>query len=214
MILASYTYAKEQGNYPGLFSTETNQLDPNGSSQYDLPALLANRYGPLGLDRPHLIKIDGFYNFNLKKAGMLTTGISFRAQSGIAHNALGNDPVYGQGEAYLLPRGSVDRSPMTSQTDIHVSYGRMINKGTKAEVFVNIFNLFDEQEELTTDENYTFDGTVPIVGGTMDDLKHIKAHDASGVEQATTPVINPNFGKLTSFQQLPRTFQFGFRLTF
>ena len=29
LILASYTYSKEQGNFPGLFSTETGQLDPN-----------------------------------------------------------------------------------------------------------------------------------------------------------------------------------------
>ncbi len=214
LILASYTYSKEQGNYPGLFSTETNQLDPNITSQYDLPALLANRYGPLGLDRPHLLKIDGFYRFDLKQAGLLTLGASFRAQSGIAHNALGNDPVYGQGEAYLLPRGSYQRSPVTSQTDIHISYGRRLNKTVIGELFVNIFNLFDEQDELTTDENYTFDGTVPIVGGDMNDLKHIKAHDANGTEMATTPVINPNFGKLTSFAQAPRNFQFGFRLTF
>jgi hypothetical protein len=214
LILASYTYSQEKGNYPGLFSTETNQLDPNITSQYDLPALLANRYGPLGLDRPHLLKIDGFYMFDLKAAGLLTVGASIRAQSGIAHNALGNDPVYGQDEAYLLQRGTFSRSPLTGQGDIHLSYGRRINKTTKVEGFVNIFNLFDQQQELTADESYTFDGTIPIIGGSLTDLAHIKAHDADGVETSATPIKNPNFGKLTSYQQLPRSFQFGFRVTF
>ena len=35
--MASYTYSKSKGNYPGLFSTETGQLDPNITSLYDLP---------------------------------------------------------------------------------------------------------------------------------------------------------------------------------
>src|SRR5262249_50913227 len=87
LLIASYTYSIEKGNYPGLFSTETNQLDPNNSSQYDLPELLANRYGFLGLDRPHNLKVDGFYLFDLKEIGLVTIGASFRAQSGISHNA-------------------------------------------------------------------------------------------------------------------------------
>ena len=36
MLLASYTYSRSVGNYPGLFSTETGQLDPNLTSLYDL----------------------------------------------------------------------------------------------------------------------------------------------------------------------------------
>ncbi|MEO8549887.1 MAG: TonB-dependent receptor, partial [Kofleriaceae bacterium] len=50
LLLASYTYSMSRGNYPGLFSTETGQADPNITSLYDLPDLMANRYGPLGLD--------------------------------------------------------------------------------------------------------------------------------------------------------------------
>ena len=43
LLQASYTYSLQKGNYPGLFSTETNQLDPNLTSLYDLPDLLAPR---------------------------------------------------------------------------------------------------------------------------------------------------------------------------
>ncbi len=35
-VRASYTYARTRGNYPGLYSPDNGQADPNVSSQYDL----------------------------------------------------------------------------------------------------------------------------------------------------------------------------------
>ncbi len=224
LLLASYTYSQSKGNYPGLFSTETGQNDPNITSLYDLPDLMANRYGPLGLDRPHNLKIDGFYQFDLKKAGIITTGGSFRAQSGIAHNVLGAGvhPGYGSGEAYLLPRGAAERSPTTTQLDVRVAYGYRINKKTTLEAFVNIFNLFNQQEQLNVDENYTQDFVNPILGGDANDLKHVKTlDDLSGTEINQTPIKNKNYGNtgtsnanIVGAQQAPRAVQLGLRLTF
>ena len=215
LLIASYTYSAEKGNYPGLFSTETGQLDPNLTSLYDLPDLMANRYGPLGLDRPHNFKVDGFYRFNFKQAGLLTTGGSFRLLSGIAHNALAAHPTYGNGESYLLPRGSFERSPVTTSLDAHVSYGYQINKTTMFEGFVRIFNVLNTQDELNVDEIYTFDNANPVVGGTPEDLAHIKALDDFGLQSAgaTTVTPNKNFGHLNS-RQAPRSIQLGVRLTF
>jgi hypothetical protein len=222
LLIASYTYARSKGNYPGLFSTETGQNDPNITSLYDLPDLMANRYGALGLDRPHNVKLDGFYLFDFKKTGQLVAGASFRAQSGIPHNTLAAHPIYGSGEAYLLPRGSAPRSPFTTELDARVGYGYPINKTTKVEAFVSVFNLFNAQEQLNTDENYTFDPANPIIGGDPDDLMHVKAIDpVSGQELNTTPIKNKNYGQtgsntgeITRVQQTPRTVQIGFRLTF
>jgi hypothetical protein len=221
--MASYTYAQSRGNYPGLFSTETGQADPNITSLYDLPDLMANRYGAMGLDRPHNLKVDGFYQFDLKKAGVLTAGLSFRAQSGIAHNVLAASPHpgYGTGESYLLPRGAGGRSPTTSETDIHISYGRRLNKNTLIEGFFNVFNLFNQQDQLGTDENYTFDSANPIVGGTHADLAHAKTLDASGYEVNASPVKNPNYGHTAAgvggygpALQAPLSAEVGVRLTF
>ena len=224
LLLASYTYSQSKGNYPGLFSTETGQNDPNITSLYDLPDLMANRYGPLGLDRPHNLKIDGFYQFDLKKAGVITTGGSFRAQSGIAHNVLGAGvhPGYGSGEAYLLPRGAAERSPTTTQLDVRVAYGYRINKKTTLEAFVNIFNLFNQQDQLNVDENYTQDFVNPILGGDASDLAHVKTlDDITGTEVNKTPEKNKNYGNtgtsnanIVGAQQAPRAVQLGFRLTF
>ncbi|HVK89289.1 MAG TPA: TonB-dependent receptor [Kofleriaceae bacterium] len=222
LLLASYTFSRSKGNYPGLFSTETGQPDPNITTMYDLPELMANRYGALGLDRPHLFKIDGFYMFDLKKAGAVTVGASLRAQTGIPHQVLGAHPVYGEGESYILPRGAGTRSEMLKQADVRLTYGYRVNKTTNIEAFVNIFNMFNSQVQLNQDENYTFDSVNPIVGGDSRDLQHVKTVDGlSGTEVNVTPAKNQNFGNtgantgyITTVQQAPRALQLGFRVTF
>lgn len=212
LIQASYTYSRAKGNYPGLFSTETNQLDPNITSQYDLPDLMPNRYGPSGLDRPHSLKLDGFYQWNLRRAGVLITGVSFRAESGIPGNTLAAHPVYGANESYLLPRGALYRSPATSQLDTHISYGYQLAKTTRLEGFIDIFNLLNSQDEISVDSTYTVQVSLPIVGGDAEDLLHAKRTLS---RRQTSNIVTPskNYGKLNA-RQNPLTGQLGFRLTF
>jgi len=121
--------------------------------------------------------------------------------------------VYGEGESYLLPRGAFARSPVTNQLDAHVSYGYTINKTTFLEGFVRVFNVLNAQDEVNVDEIYTFDNANPIVGGTPDDLAHVKALDGDGLPTNTTVTPNKNFGHLNS-RQAPRSVQLGVRLTF
>jgi hypothetical protein len=79
---------------------------------------------------------------------------------------------------------------------------------------VNVFNLFNNQGELDADETYTIDAAQPIVGGTPEDLAHLKQVDiVTGQEQNTTVTKNKNFGKL-NVRESPRNIQLGFRLTF
>src|SRR5262249_50698408 len=117
-IQASYTYSKLEGNYPGLFSADNGQLDPNITSQYDLIELLANRDGPLPADRPHNLKFDGYYTFDLKEAGQITTGVRLRAQSGVPINTLGQHELYGPNESFILPRGEFGRTAFVSSADV------------------------------------------------------------------------------------------------
>jgi hypothetical protein len=208
LLVASYTYSKSKGNYPGLFSTETNQLDPNLTSMYDIPDLMSNRYGSNGLDRPHLFKVDGTYKF-----GPAIVGASFRAQSGLPHNTLGAHPLYGAGESFLLPRGALERSPMTYQLDTHFALGYDIKGGRRVEAFVDIFNLFNTQKAATdVDDIYTIQSSNPIVGGDTEDLAHAKV--ASGPRRTGTVITqNKNYGKLTS-HQAPVSARLGVRFTF
>jgi hypothetical protein len=54
---ASYTWTQLRGNYDGLYRPETNQLDPNLNSTFDLKSLLLNNDGPLSADITHNIKL-------------------------------------------------------------------------------------------------------------------------------------------------------------
>jgi hypothetical protein len=78
---------------------------------------------------------------------------------------------------------------------------------TGIEAFVDVFNIFNQQAVLHTDDDYTYDGAAPIVGGTKDDLKYAK-------NQAGGPLaVNPNYGRAISYQA-PIHGRLGLRLTF
>ena len=53
----------------GPTAADVRNMDEGGQDlTLSDPALLANRYGALNLDRPHNVKIDDFYRFDLKQA--------------------------------------------------------------------------------------------------------------------------------------------------
>ena len=222
MILASYTHARTHGNYPGSISYDNGQIDPNISSQYDLIELLANRRGALPQDRPHSLKLDGYYTFDLGKVQNLTIGTRARLISGIPKNALGAHYLYGADESFLLPRGELGRGEMEHAVDLHLAYARKLGKGVSAEVFVDIFNVYNRQATFDTDQTYApqyraggggENNVNPIVGGTYDDLVFAKAIDNAGNETGTPTARNPNFGRTTS-RYAPSSARLGFRLTF
>jgi outer membrane receptor protein involved in Fe transport len=210
---ASYTLSKTRGNYPGLFSPDTGQLDPNFTTMYDLPELMANRYGDLPQDRPHNLKVDGYYVVPVQDIGIFSLGARWRGRSGRPHGYLGSHPVYGQGESFLLPRGSGERGPFESSIDLHLGYGRAVAKGVTLEGFVDVFNALNQQPATRLDEIYTFESTNPIVGGDQEDLRHAKALDATGQASAATVSVNPNFGNPIA-AQAPLAMRFGLRLRF
>ncbi|HVV88113.1 MAG TPA: TonB-dependent receptor [Kofleriaceae bacterium] len=213
-LMASYTYSHTHGNFPGLVSYDNGQVDPNISSQYDLVELTANREGPLPQDRPHNLKVDGFYRFELQKAGEITLGWRARLASGTPIGALAPHPLYGEGESFLLPRGSLGRTAMEQSLDLHLGYRRPLAHGMDVEVFADVFNVFDHQGEAGVDEEYSYrTSSNPIVGGTYQDVPFAKALDTSGFETPDPIVRNPDFGNTVS-RYAPLSARLGARLTF
>ncbi len=214
MVKASYTYSKLKGNFPGLFSPETGQEDPNLTSMFDMMELMANRYGDLSADRPHSFKLDGYYRLRAGNIGQFTFGARARATSGVPQNYTGAHKWYGPGEVYILPRGSGGRLPFTTRFDGHIAYGRDLGGGRTVEAFVDIFNLFNQQPEVTRDVQYTFDSVNAIVGGDQEDLRHLKVVDYD--TELTLPDLaglNPNYNNASS-RQAPMSIRFGARLFF
>ena len=222
-LQGSYTYSRTTGNYPGLISYDNGQVDPNISSQYDLIELLANRQGPLPQDRPHYLKLDGYYTFDLRTQGALTVGARVRAFSGTPENVLGAHYLYGAGESFLLPRGTLARSEFDHGIDLHVDYTRPINKARTIAVslYVDVFNVYDSQGTATVDNTYAppvtpagvMQNANPISGGSYEDLIWLKQVDSKGVETNKPISRNPNFHN-TASRYAPAYARIGARLTF
>ena len=204
---ASYTYSRLVGNYEGLYQQETNYIAPNGGNAYDFPELYVNQNGPLPNDRPHLFKLDGFYRHALGK-GQVTFGLSFSAQSGMPRNYIGNlQPESGNQLVMLLPRGDAGRTPTITQLNGKIAYGQPLGPKMNLEGFIDLFNIFNQQTAILTDDNYTFDAAPPIANGTPQDLKFAKTSAGGPISK------NPNFGQPLAYQD-PFSARLGLRLTF
>jgi len=212
-IQASYTYSKLQGNYPGLFAADNGQLDPNITSQFDLIELLANREGDLPADRPHNLKFDGYYTFDLKGAGEITAGARLRGQSGIPINTLGRHNAYGPRESFILPRGEWGRTAFVTQADLRLQYSRPVGKDMRLAVYFDLYNVFDNQVETNVDAEYTIERVNPIVGGSKDDLPFLKSQQPGGIETGNLANRKLNYAN-TSARLTPITSRFGLRLEF
>jgi hypothetical protein len=218
MVQGSYTYSLLEGNYPGLFSPDTGQLDPNITSMYDLFELLGNRNGKLPFDRPHAFKLDGYYKFDLAGAGEITAGARFRAQSGVPITPMGNHSVYGSQESFILPRGSDGRTAFESNVDLHLAYGRKLGGGMALELYVELFNVLNSQGEIGVDTEYTRADVDPIIGGDRGDLPYAKSADPSAIrdpDSGVSAIVQRNLNyKNMAARQPPFSARLGAALSF
>jgi hypothetical protein len=208
----SYTLASLRGNIAGLFRPESEQLDPNINSDFDLRSMMANRQGPLAGDRRHQLKAFGSYEFELPNDMRLNLGGVLMARSGDPSNYLGAHPIYGQNEAYLLPRGSGPRLPWMFSMDARAAYAVRFGKTNAVELTVDVFNIFNFQAEVRREQAYTSSDVLPIENGTVADLE-TKIRHASNADPFLPGEKNPAFGLPQAYQP-PRYFKFGLRTTF
>ena len=230
---ASYTYSYLRGNYAGLFRPETQQLDPNINSDFDLRSLLANRDGPLPGDRTHQIKLYGAKDWIITPEHHITTGVSLKGRSGTPTGYLGSHPVYTLDETFILPRGSGIRTPWEFGADLQLGYRFNIDKDKTVSATVDIFNIFNFQAVTQKDNRYTASDVLPVAGGSAnadgsisnviksgalpppagDDCGAAMPSPACQAYYLQPSEVNPNFGRPT-FYQAPRVFRFGLRTTF
>ena len=161
---------------------------------------MANRDGPLPQDRPHLFKVDGYYSFDLKEAGTISTGLSLRAISGAPVNITGAHYLYGRDETMLLPRGSMGRVDFDLNASAKIGYLRKLGRGMRLEGFIDIFNLnafgfLGGQGIARVEGRYTRSNVNPVVGGNYEDLVFLKEFDGESGSETGRPVErNRNFG--------------------
>jgi hypothetical protein len=162
----SYTWSHLRGNYDGLFAPNygPNQLDPNITAIFDFPQFLKNGDGNLSADITHSIKIFLAKEFVIAPAFSVNVGGSLTANSGPPIDALGADPVYGDGVVYILERGTSGRQPWVFSFDAKVGLNYRFTKDMVVTAAVEGFNLFNSQRPIFTDQRYTLDFPGPILG--------------------------------------------------
>jgi len=217
MVQASYTYSRLLGNYDGFVARNTGAINLGASAQYDIPELVRNSYGPLFDNRPHQVKLDGFYSFDLKTAGRFTLGASLRYQSGTPISVYADNNRYsGQYLVYVLPRGAGGRIEPTYYANLSLSYAYPLPGELELELTARLANLTNNKAVLRVDETYSFAFGRAIAGGDLEDLKHAKVQSSNAPTRFFQRDILPkqgNFGVQTVFQQ-PIQAQFELRLRF
>ena len=188
--IASYRFAKLEGNFEGFFRSDNGQSDPAITSLFDFPTndptyvQYADVHGGLGdirylgdslgtgvlpNDRPHQIKLYGNYIWN-----SLNLGLGFNAISGTSLTGLVGNPAYASpGEIPLTVRGegiqTVDgfktRTPLETAVDVHADYNFQFG-GRRVTVLGDIFNLFNRRAALNYDNwsEITFGTSNPNFG--------------------------------------------------
>jgi hypothetical protein len=216
LLIGSYTYSRLIGNYDGFVDPTTGAINIGASTQYDTPALVRNSFGPLATNQPHRVKLDGYYSFVFKDAGMLTVGGSFRFGSGVPISTRGTFFRYGTPLVYVLPRGSGGRVPPNYQLNASVSWAYPLPKDVELEIGARLLNVTNAKAPLRVDETYTFQNSRAIAGGDLADLKHAKTQAPGGAARffdRTILTAQGNYGVATQFQQ-PMAGQFELKLRF
>jgi hypothetical protein len=150
-LYASYVNSENEGNYGGLFRQDNGQLDPNITSLFDLPELLEGADGRLPNDREHQFKVYGSYLWPFK----LVTGFYGQYLSGTPITKLGAHPSYGRRERFVEQRGTAGTTPDTYNVDLHFEYPFTFGGGTELKLIADVFNITDEQEPTTVDQEWT-----------------------------------------------------------
>lgn len=145
----SYTWARQDGNYSGLASSDENgRTSPNVNRYFDLPWVYYTERGnfasgPLATDRRHTLKFFGGYTLN-SRMGSTTFSPNIFLYSGVPVTtevtAISSVPTAPYG------RGDQGRTPVYFNTDFNVMHDFKPVKSNEALRFrieATIFNLFN-----------------------------------------------------------------------
>lgn len=229
----SYTWSYLRGNWAGFVRPETGQLDPGSNSTFDLKSLLANQTGPLPGDRTHYIKGFASKQFVITGGLSLLLGLTYTASSGTPLSYLGSHPVYGPGEAYILPRGSAGRTPWVHEISVKGGVGYQINKDYGIQFSVDVLNLMNFAAATALDENLTQENVLPYTLAAGQNPQEALCIGGNVKPGCTTPVVrsddittnldpsqySKNFKQPTNSSgipayQSPRQVRFGIKFTF
>jgi len=191
-LQASYVFSSLRGNFDGEVSENSGQTDPGINGDFDYPQEVHNAYGRRYLDRPHLLRLDGYY---VAPFG-LSVGLQTWLRSGAPLNKFGYLNAFAQ-DLYLVPAGYAGRLPMEWDANLTLAYPIHIGPVT-ATLQAYVFNLFNNQ--IRTDQDTTWVDQQP------------EGYPAT-IYDPNQPSTNVNYGLITRRSD-PRLFRAAIRISF
>ena len=222
----SYVYSRLWGNYSGLQNTDeirpqslyvgslpTQQITTvpyrpgtSASRAYDLDYYSYDAHGhldvtgPLGSDRPHVLKLFGAYTLPWK-GGDTQLGAFFHVNSGAPMStyvqSTQNIPIFVNG------RGDMGRTPIFSNTDLLITHEIKFGETKRLHFEFNAQNLFNQKISQYT-YNYLNRYRIRSSGITMN-FDFTKGYDYQALLKTvpdaskSTGAIDPRFGHADSF---------------
>jgi hypothetical protein len=240
---ASYTFSRLTGNYSGLSSSDepdalgVGRSSPNVNRFFDLPFLGFNTNGEpdngvLATDRPHALKLFGAYTVDWKNlfgrvvdsSGTNSTELSasFIGMSGTPLST--RVQLYGA-FTFLTTRGDLGRTPMFSQTDLHLSHTVKLGSDSRfaLKFDINMLNAFNQNNVLSVWTQISPSSLTAGnfgIGGPVAELDTFRAIFNGGLtNQILAGLANGSIARDARFnqpltRQIPREVRFGFRFVF
>jgi hypothetical protein len=156
-LSASAVLSRLTGNYAGFVDEVTGQLRPAGTGAFDGPDVLVNRSGRLPFDRAYGLRaaIDGDWAWS---SYFLHTSLRGRLDGGTPRSATIRSAASGEGQVFLVERGSLGRTRWTGSLDAAVSLRRRFHRLTGL-LALEGFNLTQYRPVTARDPRYS--DTVP-----------------------------------------------------
>jgi hypothetical protein len=159
---AAYTVSALRGAYLGYADPGAGAVRPGATAAFDTPEVEINRSGPLPLDRRHAARLA------LERQGRwreldLRGGLTGRLDQGTPQSALARSATSGPGELFLLPRGSLGRTPWLVDADA-VLAATQRRGNLRLTLALEAFNLVNARPVLARQEVFTDRIALPMAG--------------------------------------------------
>jgi hypothetical protein len=220
MLISSYTWSRDAGNYSGLSSSDENGRDnPNNSRDYDYPAMSFDQTGKVldgvfDTDRTHQVKMQALY---LTKWGT-SLGVNQIAVSGTPISR--QVPIIPPDSYPIRYRGrnSEGRTPFLTQTDLLVQHAFKVGGGREIQLQANILNVFDQRIANNKVSTIRRGGGIPLGAGYYTEAEFYagKLNFDDLIAKAVAAgnmTLNPQFGMANGYQA-PIAARFGVKFTF
>jgi len=165
-LQGSYTYAKAKGNTEGGVRSDNGQADTGTTSDFDYLSAMIGAYGYGPNDRRHSLKLFGNYDVTDE----WSVGANLLVQSGRPISCIGVyqgldvsyygnihfscDPgtpdAVGNNGSTIIPRGTVGRTPWTTNLDLNVAYKPGWMEGLQFKV--DVFNVLNSRKTISVNE--------------------------------------------------------------